>query len=200
MPRAQSAGFRHSALFYRSEREYLDGLMPFVLDGLRKGEPVLVAVPAKNLTLLREGLGDALAEVTTADMADVGRNPARAMGIMSMFAAEHLGRRVRVVGEPVWPGRAADAYPACVQNEALAGALFDGRAVTALCPYDAGELEEQVLTDARTTHPLLWQDGEADHSRDYAPDDAFARYNQPLPSDTMAVTYTVRAWGDLSPA
>ncbi|MBO0864680.1 MAG: ATP-binding protein, partial [Mycobacterium sp.] len=42
--------------------------------------------------------------------------------------------------------------------------------------------------------------GAADHSRDYAPDDAFARYNQPLPSDTMAVTYTVRAWGDLSPA
>jgi anti-sigma regulatory factor (Ser/Thr protein kinase) len=81
----------------------------------------------------------------------------------------------------------------------LAGALFDGRAVTALCPYDAGGLDDDVLADARTTHPLLWQDGAADRSPDYAPDDAFARYNRPLPSDTMAVTYTVRTFADLAP-
>lgn len=199
-PRVDSAGFMHSALFYRGDREYLAGVVPFILDGVRNGEPVLVAAPAGHLALLRDGLGDACDEVTMADMGDVGRNPARAMGAMSAFAEKHRGRRVRMVGEPVWPGRSADEYPGCVENEALANTLFADYDVTALCPYDAGGLDEDVLADARSTHPLLWRDGTVDRNADYAPDEALARYNRPLPSDTMAVTYTVRELADLSPA
>lgn len=199
-PRGPSGGLLHGALFYRGEHEYLNGVGPFVLDGLRNGEPVLVTVPAGNLAVLRDGLGDAIAEVTTADMTEVGRNPARAIGLMGDFAAEHGGQRVRIVGEPVWPGRAANAYPACVQSEVSVNTLFAGHAVTSLCPYDAAGLDGEVLADARTTHPLMWRDGVADHSPDYAPDDAFTRHNQPLSSDPRAVTYTVREATDLSPA
>jgi anti-sigma regulatory factor (Ser/Thr protein kinase) len=199
-PRADSAGFMHSALFYRGEGEFLAGVVPFILDGLRSGEPVLVAAPAGHLAWLRDGLGDACADVTMADMGDVGRNPARAMGAMSAFADRHRDRRVRMVGEPVWPGRSADEYPGCVENEALANTHFADREVTALCPYDAGGLDRNVLADARSTHPLLWREGTLDRNADYAPDEALARYNQPLPSDPMAVTYTVRELADLSPA
>ncbi|MGH3633370.1 anti-sigma factor RsbA family regulatory protein [Mycobacterium sp.] len=199
-PCAEPAGLPHSALFYCSEREYLDGVIPFVLDGLRKSEPVLVMVPAKNLAVLRDGLGDPSPEVTLVDMVEVGRNPTRILGLQTAFAAEHPGRPVRIIGEPVWPGRTSDEYPACVQHEALINAAFGERQARVLCPYDACGLDEDVMTDARSTHPLLWQDGAADRSPDYAPDDAFARYNQPLPRDAMAVTYTVRALDDLSPA
>ncbi|WP_238159197.1 anti-sigma factor RsbA family regulatory protein [Mycobacterium sp. MFM001] len=190
----------HSALFYRGDREYLDAVVPFILDGLRSSEPVLVAVPTGHLSLLRDGLGDACADVTMADMADVGRNPARAMGVMATFADRNRDRRVRIVGEPVWPGRSADEYPGCVENEALCNALFADREAAALCPYDARGLGENALADARSTHPLLWRGGTTESNADYAPDEALARYNQPLPSDTMAVTYTVRELADLSPA
>ncbi|ETZ97999.1 MEthanogen/methylotroph, DcmR Sensory domain protein [Mycobacterium kansasii 732] len=42
---------------YHSQREYLDFLGRFVADGLALGEPVLVAVPADRLALLRTELG-----------------------------------------------------------------------------------------------------------------------------------------------
>jgi anti-sigma regulatory factor (Ser/Thr protein kinase) len=195
-----SAGLVHSALFYRCVQEYLDGVVPFVLDGVRKGEPVLVTVPTNNLAVLRDKLGAASAEVAMVDFTEVGRNPARAFGMFGVFAAEHPDQRVRMSCEPVWPGRSADEYPACVQNEALANVAFAGRDATVLCPYDASGLDELVLADARATHPLVWQDGTLARSADYAPDEALARYNQPLPSSTAAVTCTVAALADLAPA
>lgn len=77
---------------------------------------------------------------------------------------------------------------------------FDGRAATVLCSYDADALDEDVLADARTTHALLSEAGSTDRSADYAPQQALARYNQPLPTSTAAVTYTVATTRDLGPA
>lgn len=195
---AEPNAFVHSALLYRSEQEYVDELARFILDGLAIGEPVLVGVPASKLAMLSGALGSDALDLTMVDMAEVGRNPARAMGLMSTFAAKYPDRRVRIVGEPVWPGRTDDEYPACVENEALANTLFAGRPVTALCPYDAIQLSETVLADARMTHPFVWQDGSAYCSTEYAPDDALARYNQPLPVKSMAVTCTVSELTDLN--
>lgn len=198
--REQSGALLHSALFYRCEREYVDGVVPFVLDGVAKDEPVLIAVPGPNLDLLRDKLGDACADLTMVDLTDAGRNPARILGLQSDFVDEHGDRAVRFVSEPVWPGRTGEEYPACVQHEVLLNTAFAERQVSVLCPYDAGELDAGMLTDAGTTHPLICQGGTAERSPDYAPDDAFARANQPLPGDPMAVGYTVRGVQDLSPA
>jgi anti-sigma regulatory factor (Ser/Thr protein kinase) len=105
-----------------------------------------------------------------------------------------------MVSEVMWAGRTDDEYPACVEHEALVNNGFPGLHWTGLCPYDASGLSDEVLADARATHPLLWRDGTADRSADYAPDEAFARYNQPLPSDPTARTYTVQTFTDLSSA
>lgn len=191
-------GFVHSAYFYRSEHEYLNEVVPFILGGLAMDEPVIVGVPTPKLAMLRDALSGAVAKVTMADMAEVGRNPARIMGLLSTYAAAYPDRRVRMVGEPVWPGRADDEYPGCVEHEALSNTLFDGHPVTALCPYDA-RLGERVVADARMTHPFVWQAGSADRNAEYAPEDALTRYNQPLPVDPMAITHTVNVLADLSP-
>lgn len=175
-------------------------MVPFVLDGLRNDEPVLVAVLGRKLAVLRATLGSACQKVTLVDLTDVGRNPGRILGLESAFAAGHEGRPVRIVGEPVWPGRTDDKYPACVQHEALVNAAFAGRDATVLCPYDARGLSADVVADARMTHPLLWTDGSADRSAEYAPGDALARYNRPLPANPIAVTYTIRSANDLRPA
>lgn len=193
-------GLTHSALFYRSAEEYLDAVMPFIADGLATGEPVLVAVPTENVELLRAELGDTGAEVTMVDLRQACRNPGRILGISAAFAAAHPEQPVRFVGEPVWPGRTADEYPACVQHEAFVNAAFEDRQARALCPYNAAELDPGMLADARMTHPLLWNPGSVSRNTQYAPDDALALYNQPLPRNAGAVGYTVRTTAELSPA
>jgi anti-sigma regulatory factor (Ser/Thr protein kinase) len=197
---AEEPGLVHAALFYRSEQEYLDGIVPFLIDGLEMGQPVMAAVPGDNLAVLRDGLGDAAGSVVLADMTEIGRNPGRILGTAARFVAENPGRRVRIVGEPLWPGRSEDEYPACVRMEALSNKLFEHRPVMALCPYNAGRLDEQALADTCTTHPLLNDAGSVDRNADYAPAEAVARHNKALTNSAAAAVYTVTASTDLSTA
>ncbi|MFC8344892.1 anti-sigma factor RsbA family regulatory protein [Streptomyces sp. NPDC057280] len=185
--------FVHPALFYRDTRDYLEGTLGFIREGLAAGEPVAVAVPGRNLRLIREGLGPAAGAVRLLDMERAGRNPGRIIpGVLRAFAdAQPLGRRVRIIGEPIWAGRTAVEYPACVQHEALINAAFEGRTATILCPYDVRRLDERVLADAWATHPTVIHDGRTAHSGRYAPDKVVARYNEPLPvvPGASAVTF-----------
>ena len=190
----------HAAAFYHGQGEYLDAVVPFIFAGLDNDEVGLVSAPGHNLTMLRDALGDAAAAVTFVDAAVVGRNPARLLGMQAAFLAKHPGRSVRMVGEVMWPGRTDDEYPGVVNHEALFNTAFADSGITGLCPYDASTWPQDVLTDARATHPLLWQHGALAANTDYAPDAAAARYNEPLPSDGAALTYLVAELADLSPA
>ena len=154
-------GFDHPAFFYRSEDEYLSHLVPFVTEGLNKHESVCVAVPEANLRLLRGALGTMTDQVHMVDMIEAGRNPGRIIaGVLSAFADSHPDERVRIIGEPVWPGRTEAEYSACVQHESLINTAFAGRDLTIVCPYDAARLDERALTDAHATHPIVWDAGE----------------------------------------
>jgi anti-sigma regulatory factor (Ser/Thr protein kinase) len=173
--------FVHPALFYRGPEQYTAGTVPFLAEGLAAGEAVAVAVPGPHLERIRAGLGAGAAEVQFLDMTRVGRNPGRIIpGVLRAFADAHPTRRVRIVGEPIWAGRSAVEYPACVQHEALINAAFQGREVTILCPYDADALKPEVLADARATHPVVIDTGVEQASDAYDPDRVVARYNQPL--------------------
>ncbi|WP_329243631.1 anti-sigma factor RsbA family regulatory protein [Streptomyces sp. NBC_01478] len=177
------APFVHPALFYRGEEQYTAGTVPFVRAGLAAGEAVAVAVPGPRLELIRAGLGPSGAGVRFLDMTEVGRNPGRIIpGVLRAFADAHAdGGRVRIIGEPIWPGRTAVEYPACVQHEALINSAFRDREVTILCPYDADELEPDVLADAHATHPVVIDGDTPLPSAAYDPQRAIARYNEPLP-------------------
>ncbi|MFJ8061945.1 anti-sigma factor RsbA family regulatory protein [Streptomyces sp. NPDC096142] len=174
--------FAHPALFYRGEEQYTAGTVPFLRDGLATGEAVTVAVPGPHLDLIRAGLGAGADAVRFLDITEIGRNPGRLIpGVLRAFADAHTDRRVRIVGEPVWPGRSAVEYPACVQHEALVNSAFADRDVTILCPYDADRLAPEVLADARATHPVLIDEGAQLPSDAYDPQGALARCNEPLP-------------------
>ncbi|MBW8796437.1 MAG: MEDS domain-containing protein [Streptomyces sp.] len=183
--------FAHPALFYGDEGEYLAGTVPFVRAALAAGEPVAVAVPGENLRLIQDALGADAGPVRFLDMREAGRNPGRIIpGVLHAFAdAQPPGRRVRIIGEPVWPGRTPAEHLACVQHEALINAAFRGRTATVLCPYDTRRLDPQVIADAHATHPTLRQPGGGPDrdSHAYAPDDALARCNEPLPPPPDAV-------------
>jgi hypothetical protein len=178
-----AAPFAHEALFYRDEDDFLAGTTRFVADGVNAGEPVLVAVPEASIALLRERLGDLADQVHFIDMTEAGRNPGRIIpGVLMAFSASAPQRPVRMVGEPVWPGRTELEYPACVQHEALINTAFEGRKGTLLCPYDASSLPDHVLKDAQRTHPVVI-DGTKRVASEWYTDPAglVDLYNVPLP-------------------
>ncbi|MFG2729253.1 anti-sigma factor RsbA family regulatory protein [Streptomyces canus] len=200
---AETAGpFLHPALFYRDEREYLAGVVPFVRKALAAGEPVAVAVPTENLRLLKAEIGAGEA-VRFLDMREAGRNPGRIIpGVLRAFAdAQPPGTRVRIVGEPIWAGRTATEYPACVQHEALINAAFQGRPVTILCPYDTRRLDPQAVADAYATHPVVVDagSGREEESARYDFEAVHARYNAPLPQapDVPAHAFVADVLGEI---
>ncbi|MEV6959441.1 anti-sigma factor RsbA family regulatory protein [Streptomyces sp. NPDC051207] len=194
---ASPGPFAHPALFYRDEREYLAGTVAFVRDGLEAGDPVAVAVPGEHLRLIRDALGEHGRAVRFLDMREAGRNPGRIIpAVLRAFAdATPPGRRARIIGEPIWPGRSDTEYPACAQHEALINAAFQGRAATILCPYDARRLDARVLADAHATHPTVIPAGAGRErpSAAYDPEGVVARWNRPLPGPPRALTYAFDA-------
>lgn len=173
----------HDAFFYLDAAGYRAGLLDFVRRGLERDEPVLVAVPEPNLGFLRTGLDPAeIDQVRTADMAVAGRNPGRIIGnVLTAFVAQHRGRRVRIVGEPIWPGRTDTEYPACAEHEALINVALADAPAYILCPYDVSGLAPDVLNDAARTHPVLANGPDRWRSPAYAdPVAVAASFDRPL--------------------
>ncbi|MBQ1075953.1 sensor histidine kinase [Micromonospora sp. C31] len=186
---AEAVGaFVHEGFFYRDPDTLLAGTVPFITDGLAAGEPVLVAMPVANLRRVRAAVGPADA-VQWADMTQAGRNPGRIIPwVLQAFMDQHAGRRVRIIGEPIWAGRSDTEYPACAQHEALINLAFADRDATILCPYDTVALDADVLADAYATHPVLVDDAGRRPSARYAPAEVVARYNEPLSSPAEPVS------------
>jgi anti-sigma regulatory factor (Ser/Thr protein kinase) len=149
-------------MFYDSAERFLDGTVPFVLAALEAGEPVLVAVDAEKIELLRGELGTAAERVRFADMEALGHNPARIIPAWRVFVDEHVSgdAPARGIGEPIWAGRSPVEIDECRRHESLLNVAFGGgRAWSLLCPYDAGALEDEVLEAAAHSHPFLADSG-----------------------------------------
>lgn len=185
MPRTS---FDHEALFYSGEDEFVAGTVPFIREGLAEGEAVLVAVSPERMKLLESELDGDASTVEFMNMAELGRNPARIISAWRDFVGENTahGRRVRGIGEPAWPGRTADEMVECSHHESLLNLAFtNSPAWRLLCPYDAENLEPDVLEGARRNHPHVVEDGARVRSEDYlSPARALRTLEGALPEPT----------------
>ena len=73
----QTAAFRHEVMLYDSPETFVEGAAPFIRDAVAAGEPIMVAIGAEKIALLRTWLGEDADWVVFADMAELGANPAR---------------------------------------------------------------------------------------------------------------------------
>ncbi|MEU1688821.1 anti-sigma factor RsbA family regulatory protein [Micromonospora sp. NPDC005707] len=197
-------GLRHDALFYADDRDYRAAVGGFVEAGRAAGEPVLVAVPTHRLSLVRPLL-DLLDGVELADMAVIGRNPAAIIPTtLRSFVHRFPGRRVRVVGEPLWPGRRAAAYRHCVEHEAIINLGLADQSITVRCLFDRSRLPARALADVARTHPWLVSGGVARPSAGYRPPRSvlrrLARPLPPPPGDALAEPVRPERLGSLRAA
>jgi anti-sigma regulatory factor (Ser/Thr protein kinase) len=171
----EHTGLVHEALFYLDMQDYATGIARFLRDGFELAEPALVAVPGSHVDVLRSIMGPDAKRIRFVDMAEAGRNPGRIIPtVLYAFTHEHPASRVRIVGEPIWPGRSTAEYRVALQHEALINVALAGREATILCPYDRQGLHATALADARRTHPVLVEDGLRKISTDYADPRAIA--------------------------
>ena len=151
-----AVGFRHEAVFYRGLDDLVTKTVPFIVEGLERGEPVLVAVLPDRIRRLRSALGRDADRVAFLDMGWVGRNPARIMPVWRRFVGDRVkGTPARGIGEPVWAGRAEVEIEECRLHEALLNVAFaEGPSWWLVCPYDVSALPPSVIEDARWSHPV----------------------------------------------
>ncbi|MDQ4048497.1 MAG: sensor histidine kinase [Actinomycetota bacterium] len=177
--------FRHEAVFYSDEAEFLSTITSFVEDGIESDEPVLVVLNAPKLDALRSQLGPGAERVELADMGEVGANPARIIPAWGEFLERHAGsgRRLRGVGEPIWAERSADELVECQRHESLLNLAFaDSPGFHLVCPYDTSALDQDVLDEARRSHPHLREAGIGRESSEYRGLGAVAApFAEPLP-------------------
>jgi anti-sigma regulatory factor (Ser/Thr protein kinase) len=167
-------GYRHEALLYRSDAEYLAGTVGFVTDAVALGQPVMVAVPARRLDAVREAVGAELGhdarDAHFVDMTQLGGNPARIIPAWRAYLDRYdPARPVRGIGEPVWAGRSQVEVDECHLHEALLNVAVDPeRPFWLRCPYDVVGLGEPVVQGARRNHATYLERGELRGSPAYA--------------------------------
>ena len=185
-----SPGFEHEALFYRGDDDFLPGVLPFVREGLERDEAVVVAEPRNRLEQLRDALGDDASSVAFLDMAEIGQNPARIIGMWARTLQEHTdaGRRLRGVGEPAFVGRRSAELDECRLHELLLNDAFDGGpSWRLLCPYDEKHLPRAVTRGALRTHPLAGPPAGRRSTEEYIAGGALDALAVPLPLPAEAV-------------
>jgi anti-sigma regulatory factor (Ser/Thr protein kinase) len=197
--KAGGGGLRHVALFYRDQAEYRARILSFVQAGLTRGEPSFIAVPGDEARLLSDQLDARAGDLQCADMADLGRNPARIIPEQQAFIDRHPGQHVRFVGEPIWAGRSPAEICEATRHEALINLAFPRTRITILCPYDLARLAPSAIADARHTHPeLLANGGRAVTPGNAAPWQVPPECDRPLPPPPItaeALSYST----DLTP-
>ncbi|MGH3498482.1 MAG: MEDS domain-containing protein [Nocardioidaceae bacterium] len=145
-------------MLYHGDDDFLAQIVPFVAEGVRVGQPVMVAVPQPRLEALTSALGRHADDVVLADMGELGRNPARIIPAWQDFVDEYggSGRPVRGVGEPVWSGRRRAELRECQLHESLLNvAVGADTALWLRCPYDLDTLEPAVVAQAHRSHPVV---------------------------------------------
>jgi anti-sigma regulatory factor (Ser/Thr protein kinase) len=176
--------FRHEAVLYAGMDGFLEQMVPFLQEGVAAGEPALVVVSGSKIEALRQALGRHADHIEFAEMSSVGANPARIIPAWRDFVDAHAGdgRRLRGIGEPIYPERSATELVECVRHEALLNVAFDdGPPWWLACPYDLQALPAAVIEEAQRTHPYVGHAQAHTQSREYRGGLAAAPWAAPLP-------------------
>lgn len=180
-------GFRHDALLYDGEDEFVSRMSAFIADAVAADEPIRVVASAEKIARLRPAAGRS-SLVELADMAEVGGNPAWIIPAWAAFLSRHAGRAVRGVGEPITVDRGDTELVEYEHLESLLNLAFaDAAGFWLVCPYDTGALAPAVLAEAYRSHPCIATGSQRSRSDTYRGLDAVRVRDDPLPEPDVDV-------------
>ena len=175
-----AAHFAHAAFRYDTPDEYADLVIPYVCEGLARGEFVAVAGPRERLLPLREDLGGADARQVRFLPADRWFvRPTRTIGGWAQMLRAAAGTGLtsaRLVNEV---GFDCHQQSWTRYESALNASLADFD-VRMLCPYDRSRLPSAIVDGAATTHRMVSDGGEWHPSDRYVePERLLAELDEP---------------------
>lgn len=185
----------HIALFYESRDEQFTAMVPFVRQGLERGERVMYVIDERTedevLATMREGgidVDGALdSEALTFHTLDETylRNGTFDPDDMIEFYGEAIEEAtaeypaLRVTADTHWILDDETEIEDFMEYESRVNDLFEGEDCIALCQYDREAIPPEILTDVVRTHPHLIYDGTLCHNFYYTPPQEYFEPDEP---------------------
>ena len=149
--------FAHEAFAFSTDQELVDRVVPFAVEGLSRGEPVLVVAGERVRTLLAAQLGRDLCRLATFAAAETwwrgGHRTLHAYD-RDLRALRAAVPTWRLAAEPVW--LASDDGRQWSRFESVANRCYATMPYYSLCLHDRQRLPTPVLDAVARTHPLTW--------------------------------------------
>jgi anti-sigma regulatory factor (Ser/Thr protein kinase) len=173
----------HQALLFDSPAVFLAAAVPFVTEGVHRGDTVLAITSERNEELLREHLDAMAGQVTFLPAAGWFDSPGRTLDAhhRRIDALASTTGILRVLGEPVWDGLDPLETSEWGRLESVLNVALADAPAWIMCGYDSGSLPAAIVDDARRTHPALAVGTQSEASIAYAePAYYYAERNAPL--------------------
>jgi anti-sigma regulatory factor (Ser/Thr protein kinase) len=159
----------HQGLLYGSEEEFLAGTVPFIRDGLERGDPIWIVTTVRNAGWLRVSLGTDARQVVFGECSQWYRHPARALASLHRAVRVGVGgQRLRLIGEPLWTARTGPESTERARLESLVNVALASANASLVCTYDTRVVDSEVVAQVARTHPELVVNGGVQPSPSYA--------------------------------
>jgi anti-sigma regulatory factor (Ser/Thr protein kinase) len=184
--RHRADGFRHNALVYGSQDEYLARVVPFLKEGIEAGEGAVVAHTKPGLAMMREALGADADQVRFVDVSSAYTRPARTLAAYHEVWARQLQQTptLRAVADVQFgsdPGE-GDLWTG---YEAVFNRSFAHLPAWVICSYNANGTPDAIIDGVWQTHPeVVTDEGWKASDRFEDPDELLRRLTptpEPLP-------------------
>ena len=178
-----AGGFRHNALVYASQDEYLARALPFLTEGIEAGEGAVVAHTKPGLAMMREALGRDAEHVRFVDVSSAYTRPARTLAAYHEVWAEQLRETptLRAVADVQFRPDPAE-WDLWTGYEAVFNRSFAHLPAWVICSYNANGTPDPIIESVWQTHPEVVTDDGWNASDQFEDPDELLRRVTPDPS------------------
>jgi anti-sigma regulatory factor (Ser/Thr protein kinase) len=151
-------GLEHDALFFGTDDALVDTLVPWLQEGLRKGDRAVLATTAPHIDRFRDALGADGDSASFIDADDWYVQPVQTIAAWQRVLGDAAANGIahtRIVGEMSF-GDTSDEQTAWTRYESALNAIFERSPAWIVCPYDVRALPPGVVDQAWRTHPTVW--------------------------------------------
>ena len=190
-------GCEHLALFYESRKEQFATVVPFVRQGIERGERVMYVVDEHDRAKLVEALRGGRVDVDAA--LESGQLTFHTLGetylqhgyfdpdamlelygeVIEETTRDPAYSALRVTADTKWILDEETTIEDFMEYESRVNELFEDEDCIALCHYDCTTIPAEILTDVVRTHPHLVYDNTVCHNFYYTPPEEYFAPDEP---------------------